>query len=76
MLLIGLFIFAFSMVAYFVENSIGMIIVLRIIQGFTHGLITNAASAVVADIIPANKRGEGIGYYSTSMNIAMAIGPF
>ena len=37
--------------------------------------ITTVAGAVVADLIPDERRGEGTGYYVTSMNIAI-IGPF
>ena len=31
---------------------------------------------IAADIIPASRRGEGLGYFGTSMNLAMAVGPF
>lgn len=39
------------------------------------GLVTVSNSTMAIDIMPAARRGEGIGYYGVSNNLAMAIGP-
>ena len=53
-----------------------LFMLIRLIHGASHGFITTIAGAIVADLIPDERRGEGTGYYATSMNLAMAIGPF
>jgi MFS family permease len=65
-----------SMLLHFGANSLISLFIIRFIQGAAHGFLTTAAGAVAADIIPDERRGEGTGYYATSMNLAMAIGPF
>lgn len=76
MLVSGLVVFLAVMLLHFKADSLLFLMVLRFIQGAMHGVITTAAGAIVADIIPNERRGEGTGYYATSMNLAMAIGPF
>ncbi|WP_018664887.1 MFS transporter [Heyndrickxia acidiproducens] len=72
----SLAVFFAVMVLHFAAGSLAVLMALRFIQGLMHGAITTAAGAIVADIIPNERRGEGTGYYATSMNLAMAIGPF
>jgi MFS family permease len=40
------------------------------------GVTTTTGSTLIVDIIPAKRRGEGIGLYGLAMTIPMAIGPF
>ncbi|MDV2583595.1 MFS transporter, partial [Alkalibacillus haloalkaliphilus] len=40
------------------------------------GIATTAIGGIVADIIPASRRGEGMGYFVLSTNMAMVLGPF
>nr|WGD69852.1 MFS transporter [Bacillus subtilis] len=49
---------------------------LRFFQGIWFSILTTVTGAIAADIIPAKRRGEGLGYFAMSMNLAMAIGPF
>ncbi|MBB6445143.1 MFS transporter [Bacillus benzoevorans] len=65
-----------AMGLHLVAASLALLMVIRFIHGLSHGLITTTAGAIVADLIPDERRGEGTGYYSTAMNIAMAVGPF
>ncbi|WP_368491159.1 MFS transporter [Clostridium sp. BJN0013] len=51
------------------------IIIVRIIQGVGWGLASTGAAAIFSDIIPKEKRGEGMGHYSLSMIISMALSP-
>lgn len=75
-LVISLVVFSISMISHLFAMSLLILFILRFIQGVTHGLITTTGSAIVAESIPTSRMGEGIGYYTTAMNIAMAIGPF
>ena len=39
------------------------------------GFSTTASGTIATDLIPAKRRGEGMGYYGLFGNIAIAIGP-
>jgi MFS family permease len=52
-----------------------MFTVFRIFHGFAFGTVTIAGNTLIIDIMPASRRGEGLGYYGLSNNFAMAIGP-
>ncbi|MYM62290.1 MFS transporter [Pseudomaricurvus sp. HS19] len=75
-LLAGLALAAFSSALYFVEAGINWLIALRLLHGISLGIASTASSTVVAHLIPASRRGEGIGYFSMSNSLATAIGPF
>lgn len=75
-LICSLAVFVIAMILHFWVNSIAFLFIIRFIHGATHGFLTTAAGAIAADLIPDDRRGEGTGYYATSMNLAMAIGPF
>lgn len=75
-LLIGVLIFLIGSVAYMAADSIPLLLLIRIIHGIGFGMATTATGAIAANIIPDERRGEGMGYYSTFMNLAMVIGPF
>lgn len=51
------------------------IIFVRIIQGIGWGLCSTGAAAIFSNIVPKEKRGEGMGYYSLSMIVSMALSP-
>lgn len=63
-------------VFYFFINSLAILILIRILHGAASGVTSTATGTIVADIIPHERRGEGIGYYALSTTIAAAIGPF
>lgn len=73
--IIGLIIFVLSMSIYGFVASLFLLAFLRIIQGAGWGFSTTAGGTIATDIIPAHKRGEGMGYFGLSGNIALALGP-
>lgn len=62
--------------AYFWVNSVVQLLVIRFVHGATFGIISTSTATIIADIVPKDRRGEGIGYYSLSQTLATAIGPF
>ena len=60
---------------YAAASVLWLFIMLRTLHGITFGLVTTASNTVVVDILPAERRGEGLGFFGVSNNIAMAIGP-
>ncbi|MCH1627654.1 MFS transporter [Fredinandcohnia quinoae] len=75
-LLLSLFIFMGGSFFYFIPDSIISLLVLRFLHGIGFGMATTAAGAIVADLIPESRKGEGMGYFVMSTNLAMVIGPF
>ncbi|MEH6986404.1 MFS transporter [Cytobacillus firmus] len=73
--LTGLAIFVLSVGSFGFINSLIFLFVLRIIQGFGWGFSTTASGTIATDLIPAQRRGEGMGYFGLSGNIALAFGP-
>jgi len=74
-LLSSLLLYALIFCGYAFAATILFLIVLRFSHGFTWGITTIAQSTNIVDIIPASKRGEGLGYYGLSTTMGMAIGP-
>lgn len=73
--LLFLFLYAVLFCGYLVATTIALLVVLRFLQGVTWGITTIAGSTIAVDIIPPEKRGEGIGYFGMSTTLGMSIGP-
>jgi len=61
---------------YFWATTVLIFVIVRFLHGITWGLSTVSSSTLAIDVVPSERRAEGIGYYGTFMNVAMAIGPF
>lgn len=73
--LMAYFIFMTMFAGYIIAGSLTLFIMFRIIQGVSFGMVTVGGNTVVIAIMPSSRRGEGLGYYGLSNNIAMAVGP-
>lgn len=71
----GLLIFVLSIASYSFISSILLLFLLRIIQGMGWGFSTTAGGTIATDIVPPKRRGEGLGYFGLSGNLALALGP-
>lgn len=71
----GLIVFIISMYMYNWVGGIIMLMALRILHGMSWAVSTTSMMTAVTDMIPSVRRGEGMGWFSTSMTVAMAIGP-
>jgi MFS family permease len=75
-LLTALIVFAVASLLYFLPKTITGFLVVRLLHGIGFGMATTAVGAIVADLIPSSRRGEGMGYFVMSTNLAMVLGPF
>ncbi len=75
-LLASLVLFLIATILYPVANGIILLLVLRFIHGIGFGMGTTSLGAIVIDFIPDHRKGEGVGYFSLFMGLAMVIGPF
>lgn len=60
---------------YLAASSLAAFAIFRTLHGAPFGATTVAASTVAIDVAPSSRRGEAIGYYGLSNNLAMALGP-
>ncbi|MDI4645271.1 MFS transporter [Cohnella hashimotonis] len=56
-------------------DAIGSLIVIRVLYGVGFGTASTIVPTLVARIIPADRIGEGIGYFGLSTSLAMSLGP-
>ena len=73
--MLGLSIFVLSVGSFAFITSIGFLILMRIVQGIGWGFSTTATGTIATDLIPPRRRGEGMGYFGLSGNLALAFGP-
>lgn len=72
----GLLLFMLSTISYFIAGNLPLLMLNRLVQGIALGVASTATGTIIAQILPSERRGEGIGYYSLSAILATAIGPF
>ena len=73
--LLSYFIFMSIFIGYMLAGTLIMFIILRIVHGLSFGMVTVGGNTLVIDVMPSSRRGEGLGYYGLTNNMAMAIGP-
>lgn len=74
-LLISEFVFCLSAVLYIFVDSLSFLLILRLFHGIWFSILTTVLIAIVNDIIPESRKGEGLGYFAMSMNLAVVFGP-
>lgn len=75
MLLIGLLIAIVMSASYFFVSSMLMLFIVRFLHGTAYGISSTCTNDIMAKILPASRRGEGLGYFLLSVTAASAIGP-
>ena len=73
--LVAYFVFMGMFAGYMLAGTLALFILFRVVHGVSFGMVTVGGNTMVIDIMPSSRRGEGLGYYGLSNNIAMAVGP-
>lgn len=60
---------------YLIAASLVVFALFRSLHGATFGITTVSMNTLAIDIMPSERRGEGIGYFGVMSNLAMATGP-
>jgi MFS family permease len=74
-LIAGLFLLVVATSNLFFAGTFALILFLRVLQGAGWAASSTASNTIVADLVPAECRGEGIGYYGLFPTLAMALAP-
>ena len=69
------FAFTLCFIGYKTVGLLPILAVVRFAHGLFFGISTTASNTVAIDALPASRRGEGIGYFGISVNLAFATGP-
>ncbi|MDC3413266.1 MFS transporter [Aquibacillus sp. 3ASR75-11] len=75
-LVISAILFAVTTVFYMFTNTYFLLLAIRFLHGLSFAVLTTATGALAADLVPDDRRGEGLGYFAMSMNVAIVVGPF
>ena len=75
-LVIGTVVNAAATACYLVPAGFVPLLGVRVVQGFGFALMSGSAAAGAALVIPKERYGEGIGYFSMMQALATGIGPF
>lgn len=74
-LLLSYSIFAIFFLGYIIGGSLLLFTIIRTLHGAPFGTTTVANSTVAIDVLPSERRAEGIGYYGLANNLGTAISP-
>ncbi len=75
LLILGILIIALSTGAYYLSSNISTLLIIRLIHGAGFGLATTYFATLAAEIVPKDRRGEGIGYFGVGETVAISVGP-
>jgi len=73
--LVGLGLFLIASFCYFGAMGIVIFLAIRFIHGMGYALASTATTTIASSVIPTSRQGEGVGYFSMFMSLAMVIGP-
>lgn len=62
--------------AFWITATAVTVAIARFVQGMGFGVSTVTFGTIVSRIIPAERRAEGVGYFSLSLSLAMCMGPW
>ena len=60
---------------YLIATTMLTIMAVRFVQGGFMGLTSVAGNTIAIDVIPSSRRGEGMGFYGLTINLAMSLAP-
>ena len=61
--------------AYIFADNLTFLLVIRLFHGIWFSILTTVTVPIANDFIPANRKGEGMGYFVMSINLGIVLGP-
>ena len=72
---IGLFLFAISEFLFAVSHTFELLIISRVLGGFSAGMVMPGVTGMIADISPSSDKAKNFGYMSAIINSGFILGP-
>ncbi len=69
------FFFTAMFIGYAAAGALFVLGIVRLLHGISFGIASTAGSTIAIDVLPSSRRGEGIGYFGVTTNLAFATGP-
>ena len=76
LIVVGALVVALGMLAHIPADSVGPLIVARLVVGAGQGTMFVGAATLVNDLAPAERRGEAASYFSVAIYTGLGVGPF
>ncbi len=73
--LFAFFFFSLFFFGYLWATTLLLLMLIRFLQGGFMGLTSVAGNTITIDVIPSSRRGEGMGFYGLTINLAMSLAP-
>lgn len=67
--------FAFLALGYLCVNQLWILLMIRFLHGIWFSILTTVTVPIVNEFIPEQRKGEGMGYFVMSTNLAVVFGP-
>src|SRR5690625_4864641 len=64
MLIVSVLAFLLTTITYLFADDFFTLSIIRFVHGISFGTLTTVTGAIAADIVPSNRRAEGMGYFS------------
>jgi MFS family permease len=74
-LFVGMAIFLLASLGYVALRSVRPILALRLFHGIGMGLFPTAATVVIAELAPPERRGEAMGWFGIANSLGLMLGP-
>lgn len=74
-LFVGILISLICVVGYGLCQSVNGVLEVRLLHGVGFGIATTFYATLAAAVIPAHRKGEGMGYFGLGTTVAMAVAP-
>ena len=71
----GLLVFLVPSILYIFMLPVTLLIVFRFMQGLGWGVANTSSWTAASDIVPSQRLGEGMGFFSATLSISMAVAP-
>jgi len=76
LMLLSLLLFLLFTITYEFISTFPLLLALRFLHGVMFSLASTVLGAIAVDLVPQERKGEGIGYYGMFISMAMVVGPF
>lgn len=76
LLMYAVIFYALATFGYHFIFSMNFLYLIRFVHGLAYGVLSTIIATVIVSTVPSARRGEGLGYFSLSITLASAIGPF
>ena len=67
--------FCLFAVAYIFADNLTALLLIRFLHGIWFSILTTVTVPIANDFIPAQRKGEGMGYFVMSVNLGIVLGP-